>query len=76
MYLAVEAIIVGQALVFGQPVLLLYAVFVFAIMAAFVRWYEEPTLAKSFGASYKAYRDAVPGWWPRARPWRPDTQTP
>ena len=39
-----------------------------AIFVAFVRLYEEPTLHRQFGAQYDAYREAVPGWWPRA--WR------
>jgi protein-S-isoprenylcysteine O-methyltransferase Ste14 len=69
MYLAVAAIIVGQALMFGQPVLLLYtAAFAFAVVA-FVRWYEEPTLRRQFGEQYETYRRAVPGWWPRRKPW-------
>ena len=34
--------------------------------------YEQPTLSRQFGASYEAYRRAVPAWWPRWRPWRPD----
>lgn len=73
MYLAVVAIIVGQALMLGQPVLLLYAMAGFAVMAAFVRWHEEPVLAQRYGASYLAYREAVPAWRPRLRPWRPGT---
>jgi protein-S-isoprenylcysteine O-methyltransferase Ste14 len=72
MYLAVVATIVGQALALGQPALLGYAVVVGAAMAAFVHGYEEPTLAGQFGAQYQAYRRAVPAWWPRRRPWRPD----
>jgi protein-S-isoprenylcysteine O-methyltransferase Ste14 len=72
MYVAVVAIIVGQALVFGRPLLLAYAAAVWAAMAAFVRWYEEPILARQFGAGYDAYRGAVPGWWPRRRSWTPD----
>jgi len=71
MYLAVVATIVGQALVLGQPVLLLYAAAGWAVMGAFVRWYEEPVLARRFGAHYEAYRRAVPAWWPRRRPWQP-----
>jgi protein-S-isoprenylcysteine O-methyltransferase Ste14 len=67
MYIAVIAIIVGQALVFGHPLLLAYATAVWAAMAAFVHWYEEPILAKRFGARYDAYREAVPAWWPRRR---------
>lgn len=71
MYVAVLAGIVGQALLFGQLSLLLYAVVVWLLPAAFVRWYEEPTLTKRFGAEYEAYRRAVPAWLPRLRPWRP-----
>ncbi len=71
MYLAVAAVIVGQALVLGRPVLIAYAALFGGTVWAFVRWYEEPTLARRFGADYDAYRRAVPGWWPRLRPWRP-----
>jgi protein-S-isoprenylcysteine O-methyltransferase Ste14 len=72
MYLAVVAIIVGQALALGQPVLLLYAAAVFAAVAISVHWYEEPTLARQFCAPYEAYRQAVPAWWPRRHPWDSD----
>jgi protein-S-isoprenylcysteine O-methyltransferase Ste14 len=69
MYLAVDATIVGQVLLLGRPVLLVYAGLFAAIVAAFVRWYEEPTLIRTFGAEYEAYRRAVPAWWPRRTPW-------
>jgi protein-S-isoprenylcysteine O-methyltransferase Ste14 len=72
MYLAVVATIVGQALLLGQPGLLLYATAVSLAFAAFVHWYEEPTLARQFGAEYDAYRRAVPAWWPRLHLWEPD----
>jgi protein-S-isoprenylcysteine O-methyltransferase Ste14 len=65
MYLAVLAVITGQALLLGRPILLLYAAIVGAASAAFVHWYEQPTLARRYGAQYDAYRQAVPGWWPR-----------
>jgi protein-S-isoprenylcysteine O-methyltransferase Ste14 len=65
MYLAVLAVIVGQALVLGQPALLPYAAVVGVTVAAFVRGYEEPALRDQFGAEYDAYRRSVPGWWPR-----------
>ena len=71
MYVAVLAAIVGQALLLGRLVLLLYAGAAWLVVAAFVRWYEEPTLARRFGADYEAYRRAVPAWWPRLRPWEP-----
>ncbi|HKA82840.1 MAG TPA: isoprenylcysteine carboxylmethyltransferase family protein [Acidimicrobiales bacterium] len=72
MYLAVVTVIVGQALILGRPVLLAYAGAVWAAVAAFVRWYEEPTLARTFGSAYEDYRRAVPAWRPRLRAWWPD----
>jgi protein-S-isoprenylcysteine O-methyltransferase Ste14 len=71
MYVAILAAVVGQALLLGQLALLLYAAAIWLISAAFVRWYEEPTLARRFGADYEAYRGAVPAWWPRLRSWNP-----
>jgi protein-S-isoprenylcysteine O-methyltransferase Ste14 len=70
MYLAVGATIVGQGLLIGRPTLLLYAAVFAVVVLVFVWSYEEPTLARQFGAEYEDYRRAVPGWWPRLRPWR------
>lgn len=67
MYLAVLAVILGQALLLSRPVLFVYAAVVAAAVAAFVHWYEEPTLARRYGAQYAEYRRTVPGWWPRPR---------
>ena len=69
MYIAVTSVIVGQALILGRPGLLVYAALFGAVVWSFVHWYEEPTLERSFGAEYEAYRRAVPGWHPRLRPW-------
>jgi protein-S-isoprenylcysteine O-methyltransferase Ste14 len=71
MYLAVAAIIVGQALALGQLILLPYAAAFGLVVAAFVHWYEEPTLRRQFGEEYEAYCRAVPGWWPRLSARRP-----
>jgi len=65
MYLAVLAVVAGQALLLSRPVLLAYAAAVSAAFVAFVRWYEQPTLARRYGAQYEAYLRDVPGWWPR-----------
>ena len=67
MYLAVLAAVIGQALVLGQPALFVYAALLFGIVAAFVRWYEEPVLQRRYGEEYEAYKRAVPAWWPRWR---------
>lgn len=72
MYLAVASVIVGQALLLARVSLLVYAAIFAITVAAFVRAYEEPTLADRYGEQYDAYRRAVPGWWPRRRPWNGD----
>jgi protein-S-isoprenylcysteine O-methyltransferase Ste14 len=69
MYLAVIAIILGQAAILGRGVLVAYAAVFWAIVASFVRFYEEPTLSERYGEQYDAYRRAVRGWWPRTTPW-------
>jgi protein-S-isoprenylcysteine O-methyltransferase Ste14 len=65
LYLAWVMAIAGQALLLSRPVLLIYAAGILIASAAFVHWYEEPTLARRFGDQYEAYRKQVPGWWPR-----------
>ena len=72
MYLAVVGTIFGQALLLGQPLLILYGGAIWIIFVIFVRWYEEPTLAQHFGREYEDYKRAVPPWWPRVRQWKRD----
>ena len=70
MYLAVAAIILGQAAIFASSGVLVWLVVFAVAVVSFVTVYEEPTLRETYGASYDAYRAAVPGWWPRLTPWR------
>jgi protein-S-isoprenylcysteine O-methyltransferase Ste14 len=72
MYLAVIAMILGQAAILGRVVLVSYAAVFWAIVAGFVSFYEEPTLSERYGEQYNAYRRAVRRWWPRATPWSGD----
>ena len=65
MYLAVGAIILGQVFLFLMPGIVIYAAAFVVAVVSFVTWYEEPTLLRTFGADYEAYKAAVPGWWPR-----------
>ena len=74
MYLAVVAAIAGQALLLWQAVLVPYAAIVAVAFAVFVLGYEQPSLQRQFGSQYEAYRRAVPAWWPRLRPWRPEDE--
>jgi protein-S-isoprenylcysteine O-methyltransferase Ste14 len=76
MYVAVESLILGQALWFGRWPLLLYALGGGLVMHLFVVAYEEPTLRRSFGADYETYCAHVPRWLPRLRPWQGDGDRP
>jgi protein-S-isoprenylcysteine O-methyltransferase Ste14 len=69
MYVATATVIVGEALLFAQPMLLVGAAAYITAMATLAHAVEEPRLARRFGASYDTYRQAVPGWIPRLRPW-------
>ena len=69
-YVAVVAIILGQAMLFGDwRVMVLGALFWLAFHI-FVVAYEEPTLQRTFGAEYETYRANVPRWIPRLSPWK------
>jgi protein-S-isoprenylcysteine O-methyltransferase Ste14 len=70
MYLGVIGAILGQAMIFGSFALLLYALAVWATMATFVSWYEEPLLQNRYGDEYERYRQGVPAWVPRLHPWQ------
>ena len=69
MYVAVVAIILAQAMWFASTAVLIYAAVVWAAFTAFVLLYEEPTLARTFGAEYATYRAHVRRWIPRIIPW-------
>jgi protein-S-isoprenylcysteine O-methyltransferase Ste14 len=71
MYLGLLIAILGQALLFDSPWLVLYAAVGWIATASFVRWYEEPTLVRTYGEQYEEYRRNVAAWMPRLTPWRP-----
>ncbi len=65
MYLAALAIILGEALIIGVPLLF---VFVLASAAGFhfyVVYVEEPKLKNRFGQDYGDYLKRVPRWFPK-----------
>ena len=71
MYVGVVAVIAGQAILFADWRVLLYAALVWLACHLFVVAYEEPTLSRTFGAEYEAFRAHVPRWIPQPKPWRP-----
>jgi len=70
MYVAVIAVIAGQALVFANLRLLAYGAAVWLAFHLFVLFFEEPTLQRAFGAEYEAFCAGVPRWTPRLTPWQ------
>ena len=72
MYVAVTALIIGQGLLFGSAVVLVYGAIVWAAFFLFVLVYEEPVLGEQFPEEYKRYRANVRRWIPRTTPWRGD----
>ncbi len=70
-YVGFLMVLVGEALLFGSRGLLEYTAAAWCVGAAAVRFYEEPTLARKFGADYQEYRGAVRAWVPRLHAWTP-----
>lgn len=68
MYVAVVGAILGQSMILGNLMLLLYAALGWLVSHLFVVIYEEPTLRRTFGDEYDAFCANVPRWIPRLRP--------
>src|SRR6516162_9992301 len=69
-YVALVAIILGQAVLMGDWRLIVYGALLWLFFHVVVMAYEEPTLERTFGREYEAFRAAVPRWIPRMTPWR------
>jgi len=67
MYLAVAAMIFGQAVLFASWEVAIYGFVIAAAFDVFVRTYEEPTLRRTYGEEYATYCAATPRWIPRFR---------
>jgi protein-S-isoprenylcysteine O-methyltransferase Ste14 len=71
-FVALVAIILGQAVLMGDWRLIVYGTLLWLAFHVQVVAYEEPTLTQTFGKEYEAFRAAVPRWIPRLTPWRPE----
>src|SRR5436190_11632992 len=69
-YIAVVAVILGQALLFGDGRLLWYGALLWLSFHVVVVVFEEPTLKETFDTEYESFRTNVPRWIPRVTPWR------
>lgn len=70
MYIGVVAVVLGQALWFGNLRLLIYGFLLWGAFHLFVIAYEEPRLRKSFASEYQEFSRNVRRWIPRVKPWR------
>jgi protein-S-isoprenylcysteine O-methyltransferase Ste14 len=69
MFTGVLAILGGESLITASPLLLAWFVLFWTALAIAIPRVEEPRLAARFGPDYTRYRQHVPRWIPRARPW-------
>ena len=65
MYLSLLSVLLAGAIGLESPILFGYAAVVAVAVHLFVILYEEPHLARRFGAAYENYRRTVPRWFPR-----------
>jgi len=66
MYIGAGMTLSGAALFYESLSILFYAGLFFLITHLFVVFYEEPTLRRTFGVDYEAYRRRVGRWVPKA----------
>lgn len=71
MILGVFCILMGEAVVLGSVALLSwFALFLLANLL-YIPLVEEQSLRRRFGEAYTSYRQSVPRWIPRLKPWSP-----
>lgn len=63
-------ILIGEALFFHAPNLLIWAGTFFIINTLYFIFKEEPSLEKRFGAAYRHYKTTVPRWIPKWKPYQ------
>lgn len=65
MYVSVGMTLLGEALLYRAPIVLLMVAVLWPLFHGFVTRYEEPHLRQLFGAEYEDYLRRVPRWLPR-----------
>ena len=65
MYIGGLMLLIGFGFYERSISILFLALLLFLLVHLLVLFYEEPTLARTFGSSYQEYRRVVPRWIPR-----------
>lgn len=73
MYVSIVLILAGEGLLLASGGVFFYAACAWLATHLFICLYEEPTLRRSFGPSYRTYCAHVPRWIPRLTPWRAES---
>jgi protein-S-isoprenylcysteine O-methyltransferase Ste14 len=69
MIVGVLLVLLGEAILFGASLILLWFILFWVMNHLwFIRW-EEPDLEQRFGDEYREYKENVPRWIPRRKPW-------
>lgn len=68
MYVFVALALIGEAIFFATPVLIIYAGVALVFCHLWVLYYEEPSLRRRFGESYERYCSRVSRWLPGLAP--------
>ena len=69
MYVGVLIALAGEVLLFRSRSLAGFALWLWLGFHFFVSLYEEPTLTRRYGDEYLRFRQNVPRWLPRLKPW-------
>lgn len=72
MIMGVFTVLLGEALAISSPGILAWALLFFAGNTVYFIFSEEPGLEKRFGEEYREYKQNVPRWIPRLKPYRPE----
>ena len=67
----VMMVLFGEATIVGSLWLLLWGLFFTILNMIYIPLSEEPGLEERFGEEYLHYKQNVPRWLPRLRPWDP-----
>ena len=65
MYVGVGSVVLGEAILLSSVALAVYVAVLALVWHAFVVFWEEPSLERTFGDEYRSYRASVPRWLPR-----------
>lgn len=72
MILGVFTVLIGESLLFASLSIAAWSIIFFIVNTVYFIFSEEPGLEKRFGKEYSEYKQNVPRWIPRIKPWHPD----